>query len=131
MSIPDGLRYSADHDWLTIAEDETVPVALGITAFASDALGDIVLVELPEVGASLTAGEIYGEIESTKSVSDLVAPVSGEVVERNEALTESPDLINSDPYGKGWLVRLRVASAATDLLDADAYRALTDGRAGS
>ncbi|WP_214366389.1 glycine cleavage system protein GcvH [Pseudonocardia sp. H11422] len=131
MIIPDGLRYSTDHEWLAIAEDETSPATVGVTAFAADALGDVVFVELPEVGASLTAGETCGEIESTKSVSDLVAPVTGEVVERNEALAETPELINSDPYDKGWLLRVRVTSLPPDLLDAEAYRALTDTGAGS
>ncbi|WP_214367285.1 glycine cleavage system protein GcvH [Pseudonocardia sp. H11422] len=131
MTVPDGLRYSTDHEWLAFADDEAAPAAVGITAFAADALGDVVFVDLPEVGASLTAGEICGEIESTKSVSDLVAPVTGEVVERNEDLAENPELINSDPYGKGWLMRVRVASVPPDLLDAAAYRALTDAGDGS
>lgn len=129
MTIPDGLHYSTDHEWLAFADDEGAPAAVGITAFAAGALGDVVFVDLPQVGASLRAGEICGEIESTKSVSDLVAPATGEVVERNEALTETPELINSDPYGEGWLMRMRVTSIPSDLLDADAYRSLTGGGA--
>ncbi|MCW2716791.1 MAG: glycine cleavage system protein [Pseudonocardiales bacterium] len=127
MTIPDGLRYSTDHEWLAFAADESALAGVGITAFAADALGDVVFVDLPEVGTSLRAGEVCGEIESTKSVSDLVAPAAGEVVERNEALSETPELINTDPYGRGWLLRMRVAAIPSDLLDADAYRSLTEG----
>jgi glycine cleavage system H protein len=127
MTIPDGLSYSTDHEWLAFADDESAPATVGITAFAADALGDVVFVDLPEVGTSLRAGEICGEIESTKSVSDLVAPATGEVVERNETLAETPDLINTDPYGRGWLLRMRVTTIPPDLLDAAAYRSLTEG----
>jgi glycine cleavage system H protein len=126
MNIPDELRYSTDHEWLAFAEDENAPAAVGITAFAADALGDVVFVDLPEAGTVLTAGEICGEIESTKSVSDLVAPATGEVVERNAALAETPELINTDPYGRGWLLRIRVTTMPGDLLDAEAYRSLTE-----
>ena len=123
---PDGLRYTAEHEWVRATDDGTVVV--GITDFAHDALGDIVYVSLPEVGGTLAAGAACGEVESTKSVSDIYAPLAGEVVARNEALDGSPELVNSDAYGAGWMFELRPANAADldELLTADQYQALVE-----
>jgi len=123
--IPDDLRYTAEHEWLRTEGDA---IRVGITDYAQDALGDIVFVSLPEVGAQLTAGQAFGEVESTKSVSDVYAPVAGTVTARNEALEGTPELVNSDPYGEGWLIVLApsddAASASSEvLLDAEAYAA--------
>jgi glycine cleavage system H protein len=124
--IPADLYYTADHEWVRRSEADTARV--GITDFAQSALGDVVFVQLPEVGTDVTAGESFGEVESTKSVSDLYAPVSGKVAAVNGDLEGSPDLVNSDPYGAGWLVDIQVSDAAklessiASLLDADAYR---------
>lgn len=123
MDVPAGLRYSDDHEWLRAdGSDGTV----GITRYAADELGDVVFVELPHVGRVLTRGETFGVIESVKTASDLYAPVAGEVVAVNDALAGAPELINSDPYADGWIVRLRLTdpSEAELLKDADAYRAL-------
>ncbi|MFV2020818.1 glycine cleavage system protein GcvH [Micromonospora sp. LOL_023] len=124
--IPEDLRYTAEHEW--VAGDATGSVRVGVTYFAQDALGDIVFVELPEVGAVVTAGEPCGEIESTKSVSEIYAPLGGRVVARNDALVDAPETVNSDPYGAGWLVQLELADPAAlgGLLDAAAYRELTE-----
>jgi glycine cleavage system H protein len=126
LVIPEDLRYTAEHEWVVGAEGGTVRV--GITHFAQDALGDIVFVQLPDSGAVVAAGESLGEIESTKSVSEIYAPLSGTVTARNEALGDSPEVINSDPYGAGWLVEIAPTDpAAVDgLLSADAYRELTE-----
>jgi glycine cleavage system H protein len=123
--IPEDLRYTAEHEWVAPAADG--PVRVGITDFAQDALGDIVYVQLPEQGASVQAGEAFGEVESTKSVSEIYAPLSGKVVSRNDQLADTPELINSDPYGSGWLVDIELAEPGKvdDLLNADAYRELT------
>jgi len=123
--IPEELRYTAEHEW--VAGDGSGPVRVGITHFAQDALGDIVFVQLPDVGAVAAAGEALGEIESTKSVSEIYAPVSGTVVARNDQLSDAPETVNADPYGAGWLVEIRTdtPSALGDLLTADAYRELT------
>lgn len=122
--IPEDLQYTKDHEWVR-AEGETVRV--GVTDFAQDALGDIVFVTLPEVGSHVTAGEPCGEVESTKSVSDVYAPVSGTVVERNEALDSAPEVINSDPYGDGWMMAIRPDQpGGDDLLDAAGYQATLD-----
>ncbi|MFG2887681.1 glycine cleavage system protein GcvH [Streptomyces sp. NPDC048297] len=123
MSLPTDLKYTGDHEW--IATDGDVST-VGVTAHAADALGDVVYLDLPAVGATISAGEACGEIESTKSVSDLFAPADGEVVEINEAAVADPGLVNSDPFGAGWLFRLRI-TGAPDLLDATAYAALTEG----
>jgi glycine cleavage system H protein len=125
--IPEDLRYTAEHEWLAPAAEGTFRV--GITHFAQDSLGDIVFVQLPEAGTEFQAGEALGEVESTKSVSEIYAPVSGQVVAVNPALEGAPELINSDPYGEGWLVELKAADpAAVDaLLDAKAYGELTAG----
>lgn len=122
--IPQGLRYTAEHEWVQQSGDV---VRVGITHFAQDSLGDIVFVELPEPGTEVTAGQALGEVESTKSVSDVYAPVSGTVRARNEALSDAPDLINSDPYGEGWMLEIEVSdvSALEGMLDAAAYEKLT------
>lgn len=126
MNVPEDLRYTAEHEWVRV-EGDTARV--GITDFAQDSLGDIVYVQLPEVGASVAAGDSFGEVESTKSVSEIYAPVAGEVVARNQAVVDAPDTINSDPYGAGWLVEIRLAddSQLAGLLDAGAYDKLTQG----
>ncbi|MDQ1697005.1 MAG: glycine cleavage system protein [Frankiaceae bacterium] len=123
--IPEELRYTAEHEWVRTVDGGRVRV--GITDYAQDALGDVVFVSLPEVGSAVTAGEPCGEVESTKSVSELYAPVSGEVAARNDGLDGRPDLVNQDPYGEGWLVEIAVAdaSAVDGLLDAKAYAAKT------
>ncbi|OBI92587.1 glycine cleavage system protein GcvH [Mycobacterium asiaticum] len=126
--IPSDLHYTAEHEWVRRSADDTVRV--GITDFAQSALGDVVFVQLPDVGTELSAGESFGEVESTKSVSDLYAPVSGKVSAVNGDLDGSPQLLNSDPYGAGWLLEIQVDgsevsaldSAIAGLLDAEAYR---------
>lgn len=125
--IPADLRYTAEHEWVGRLE-HAAPVRVGITDFAQDALGDIVFVQLPEVGTKVEAGQPFGEVESTKSVSEIYAPLTGVVTARNETLGDEPELVNTDPYGAGWLVELEPANAGDidDLLDADAYTALTD-----
>jgi glycine cleavage system H protein len=127
--IPDDLRYTPQHEWLAADDSGESGLKVGITHFAQDALGDIVYVQLPEPGTEVTAGEQLGEVESTKSVSEIYAPISGTVVARNDALGEQPELINSDPYGAGWLVEIRPAdgAASEELLDAAGYRDLTEG----
>ena len=122
MSIPENLKYTKEHEWLSV-EDGVATV--GITAFAAESLGDIVFVQLPEAGSTVTAGEVFGEVESTKSVSELYAPVSGEVVEVNGATGDTPEVINSDPYTEGWLLKVRLTGDVPELLDAAAYAALT------
>jgi glycine cleavage system H protein len=124
--IPAELYYTEEHEWIQRTGDDTVRV--GITDYAQSALGDVVFVQLPDVGAEVTAGESFGEVESTKSVSDLYAPVSAKVVAVNGDLEANPQLVNSDPYGEGWLVDLRIEGTAMDealsgLLDAEGYRA--------
>ena len=123
MTVPTDLRYTRDHEWVRLDGDEAV---VGITQYAADQLGDIVFVELPETGKALEASRPFGVVESVKAVSDLFAPLSGEVVATNDALTAGPELVNSDPYGAGWMVRMHLADAGDleDLLDADAYDAL-------
>ncbi|MGK4595553.1 glycine cleavage system protein GcvH [Amycolatopsis sp. w19] len=122
MSIPQDLKYTKEHEWLNVADSVAT---VGITAFAAESLGDIVFVQLPSVGDTVTAGEVFGEVESTKSVSELYAPVDGEVVEVNEATTDTPELINSDPYAEGWLLKVRLTGDVPALLDAQAYAVLT------
>jgi len=127
--IPADLRYTAEHEWVRRTGDDTVRV--GITDFAQSSLGDVVYVQLPEVGAEVTAGESFGEVESTKSVSDLYAPVSATVVAVNDALEGDPALINSDPYGEVWLLELRGDAETLDagwaaLLDAESYGQTVD-----
>ncbi|MGW6912231.1 glycine cleavage system protein GcvH [Kitasatospora sp. NPDC054939] len=126
MSNPQHLQYTEDHEWLTAAVDGVSTI--GITKHAADALGDIVYVQLPEVGSTVEAGETCGELESTKSVSDLYSPVTGEVVEVNEAVADDNSLVNSDPFETGWLFKVRVESTGK-LLSADEYQALTNPEA--
>lgn len=121
--VPDDVKYTRDHEWARV-DDRRVTV--GITDYAQDALGDIVYVDLPDVGAALTAGQSLGEVESTKSVSEIFSPVSGTVLERNDELDGSPELVNADPYGQGWLVVVEVndTSELAELLDATEYETL-------
>ncbi len=121
-SYPEDLRYHRDHDWARIEGDEAV---LGITWFAQDSLGELVHYEAPSVGTTIALGAAYGEVESVKAVSDVIAPLSGEIVELNEAVVDAPELVNEDPYGQGWLVRIKLIdpSEVDGLLDAAAYRA--------
>jgi glycine cleavage system H protein len=122
--VPQDLSYTAEHEWARTESDGTVRV--GITDFAQEALGDVVFVSLPAVGAQVSAGQVLGEVESTKSVSEIYAPFAGEVVARNDDLESRPELLNSDAYGDGWIVTIRPAddTATSGLLDAAAYEAL-------
>ncbi|WP_022881339.1 glycine cleavage system protein GcvH [Gryllotalpicola ginsengisoli] len=120
MAAPQNLKYTADHEWVRVDGDVAT---VGITDYAQSALGDVVFVELPDLG-EVTASSVIGEIESTKSVGELFAPVTGEIIEVNDAVVANPELVNSDPYGDGWLVRVRVAELP-ELLDAEAYEKLT------
>jgi glycine cleavage system H protein len=122
-SYPEDLQYHEEHDWARVEGDEAV---LGITWFAADALGELVHFEAPDVGSTVTKGESYGEVESVKAVSDVIAPLSGEVLEVNERVVDAPETVNEDPYGNGWLLRIRVADPgeADALLDAGSYREL-------
>jgi glycine cleavage system H protein len=122
-SYPDGLKYHHEHDWARIEGDEAT---LGVTWFAQDALGELVHYEAPAVGDSIAVGSSYGEVESVKAVSDLIAPLSGEVVAVNQAAVDAPETVNEDPYGEGWLIRIRLSDAAEAdvLLEAAAYREL-------
>ena len=122
-SYPDDLRYHAEHDWARIEGDEAT---LGITWFAADALGDLVYYEAPEEGGTVAKDQSYGEVESVKAVSDIIAPLSGEVIAVNEAVVSAPETVNEDPYGAGWLIRIRMSdpAEADSLLDVDAYRAV-------
>jgi glycine cleavage system H protein len=129
--VPDTLRYTAEHEWIERLGPTTVRV--GITDYAQDALGDVVFVQLPDSGAEVTIGESFAEVESTKSVSDIFGPLAGTVSAVNDALDASPDLVNSDPYGEGWLVEIEAADEATldehlgEVLDAAGYRAVIEG----
>lgn len=126
-NIPADLKYTAEHEWVQVIDENTI--RFGITDYAQDALGDIVFVSLPNVGDNLTAGSTCGEVESTKSVSDIYAPVSGQVVARNDAIETAPDTLNTDPYTNGWIVDVKVDGNASELasalLDAAGYQALT------
>jgi glycine cleavage system H protein len=126
VDVPDDLRYSDDHEWLRPDGEQGL---VGITRYAADELGDVVFVELPTVGRTLSRGETFGVIESVKTASDLYSPVSGEVIEVNGDLAGAPQLVNEDPYGSGWLIRLRLADPSESelLRDADGYRALIGG----
>jgi glycine cleavage system H protein len=122
-SYPDELKYHPEHDWARVEGDEAT---LGITWYAQDSLGELVHYEPPEVGAAVTEGSSYGEAESVKAVSELIAPLSGEVLEVNAKVVDEPETVNEDPYGEGWLIRIRLADSAQvgSLLDAEAYRKL-------
>jgi glycine cleavage system H protein len=124
-TYPDELKYHPEHDWARVEGDEAT---LGITWFAQDSLGELVHFEPPEPGATIAKGSSYGEVESVKAVSDLISPLSGEVLDVNQAVVEAPETVNGDPYGEGWLVRIRLSdpSEADDLLDAAAYRQLLE-----
>ncbi|PPG61608.1 glycine cleavage system protein H [Rathayibacter sp. AY1E4] len=121
MAVPTELQYTSDHEWIRV-DGEVATV--GITAYAADKLGDVVFVELPEAGARVEGGSVVGEIESTKSVGELFAPVDGEVLEANTAVVGSPELVNSDPFGEGWLIRVRFDALPDGLLDSAAYTEL-------
>lgn len=123
MEFPSNLRYTKDHEWIRLDGDVAT---VGITDFAQGELGDIVFVDIPTEGETLSAEEVFGSVEAVKTVSDLYLPVDGEVLEVNAAIDSQPDLVNSDPYGQGWMVRVKVVSVADveALMDADAYRAL-------
>ncbi|HUP83037.1 MAG TPA: glycine cleavage system protein GcvH [Candidatus Limnocylindria bacterium] len=126
MELPEDLRYTADHEWLRVEGDEAV---VGITEYAATELGDVVFVELPAPGRTLEAAESFGVIESVKTASDLYSPAAGEIVAINEALHDKPELVNNDPYGDGWMIRIKLATGAgeTDgLMEAAAYRALIE-----
>jgi len=123
-SYPDDLLYHLDHDWARLDPDEPDVATFGITWFAQDALGEVVFFDPPEVGSSVTADEFYAEVESVKAVSDVIAPLSGEIVEVNIALADKPESINEDPYGDGWMVKVKLSDPAERdaLIDAEAYR---------
>jgi glycine cleavage system H protein len=125
-SYPDDLKYHQEHDWAKVDGDTAT---FGITWFAQDQLGEVVFVELPEVGSSVSADGTYAEVESVKAVSDVFAPLSGEVTEVNEALSDSPETINDDPYGGGWIAKVRLSdpSEVDSLLEVDAYKKLLEG----
>ena len=122
--VPDDLRYTAEHEWVLLRDEGTLRI--GVTDYAQTQLGDVVYIQLPRLGDSVAAGEPVGEVESTKSVSDVFAPVEGEVVGRNDALEDRPELVNSDPYGAGWMIEIKPAqpAAVDSLMIAEEYRAL-------
>ena len=126
--VPEGLRYTAEHEWITATEADSSVVRVGITDYAQDQLGDVVYVQLPTVGATVTTGESVAEVESTKSVSEIYAPLDGEVIAVNDGLAETPELINSDPYGSGWIfvVEMTDPGELDALLDAAGYRTLVE-----
>ena len=121
MSNPAHLKYTAEHEWLNVEGDIAT---VGITAYAAEKLGDVVYIDLPAVGSTITAGTVVGEIESTKSVGELYAPANGTITEINDAVVASPELVNEDPFGQGWLIKMSM-DTVPELLDADAYTALT------
>jgi glycine cleavage system H protein len=122
-SIPDSLKYTKEHEW--VSESSSTIIRMGITDFAQAALGDIVYVQLPKVGEAVVADKVCGEVESTKSVSEIFSPVSGKVVAVNDGLNQAPELLNSDPYGAGWLADIEVSEIPTPLLTSDQYRQIT------
>lgn len=126
MNVPEDLRYSKEHEWVRVDGETAV---IGITDYAQDALGDVVYVDPPDVGADLSAGDSFGEVESTKSVSELYAPISGTVATINSELADEPEKLNADPYGEGWICEVTIADAGEldTLLDAEAYQAFIDG----
>ena len=126
MNFPQNLKYTNEHEWIRVEGDIAY---VGITDYAQEQLGDIVFVVIPTVGETLEAGETFGTIEVVKTISDLFLPLAGEILEQNEALEENPELVNKDPYGEGWLIKMKPAdaSAAEDLLDAEAYKAVVNG----
>ena len=126
MNFPQNLKYMNEHEWIRVEGDIAY---VGITDYAQEQLGDIVFVDIPTVGESLEAGEVFGTIEVVKTISDLFLPVAGEVLEQNEALEENPELVNKDPYGEGWLIKMKPADvkAVEDLLDAEGYKEVING----
>ena len=126
MNFPQNLKYTNEHEWIRVEGDIAY---VGITDYAQEQLGDIVFVDITTVGETLEAGETFGTIEVVKTISDLFLPLAGEILEQNEALEENPELVNKDPYGEGWLIKMKPAdaSAAEDLLDAEAYKAVVNG----
>ena len=126
MNFPQNLTYTNEHEWIRVEGDIAY---VGITDYAQEQLGDIVFVDIPTVGESLEAGEVFGTIEVVKTISDLFLPVAGEVLEQNEALEENPELVNKDPYGEGWLIKMKPADvkAVEDLLDAEGYKEVING----
>ena len=122
--IPEGLHYTKEHEWVSVTSDNTI-IRMGITDFAQSALGDIVYVQMPKVGESVSADKVCGEVESTKSVSEIFSPVSGTVTSVNPVLSSSPELLNSDPYGAGWLIEISVTDTPTPLLTAAQYSDIT------
>jgi len=126
MNVPDDLRYSTDHEWARLEDGR---VRVGITDYAQDTLGDVVFVQVPDIGTRVEAGATFGEVESTKSVSDIYAPLAGTIVEVNAELVDAPNRLNEDPYGEGWICLIEPddPAALDELLDADAYRKLVDG----
>lgn len=126
MAIPDDLRYSSDHEWIAVNGSR---IRIGITDYAQDALGDVVYVQVPSVGTVVATGQTMSEVESTKSVSDIYAPVAGTIVAVNDALADAPESLNSDPYGNGWICEIEVSDATEldSLLDANGYRTLVEG----
>lgn len=124
MNIPEDLQYTEDHEWVRITGDEAY---VGVTDFAQGELGDIVYVEIETAGETIAAGEVFGTVEAVKTVSDLFMPLSGEVLEFNEQLESNPELVNSDPYGDGWMIKIRVSDKGDKLMDASAYKALVGG----
>ena len=123
FNTPSDLQYTRSHEWVRIEGDEAT---IGISDYAQDSLGDVVYVELPEAGASYEAGTIFGAVESVKAASDLYMPVGGAVIEANQEVVDSPELLNSDPYGAGWLLKVRVKADTSELLDAGAYEQYVD-----
>lgn len=126
MDFPQNLKYTNEHEWIRVEGDIAY---VGITDYAQEQLGDIVFVDIPTVGESLEADEVFGTIEVVKTISDLFLPVAGEVMEQNEALEENPELVNKDPYGEGWLIKMKPANLkdVEDLLDAEGYKAVVNG----
>ena len=125
MNFPTNVKYTSEHEWIRIEGDEAI---VGITDYAQDQLGDIVFIDIPTEGETLEAGEVFGTIEVVKTVSDLFLPIAGEVLCQNEALADNPELVNQDPYGEGWLIKIKPNNAADieGLLDAEAYKALVN-----
>ena len=126
MNFPQNLKYTNEHEWIRVEGDIAY---VGIADYAQEQLGDIVFVDIPTVGESLEAGEVFGTVEVVKTISDLFLPVAGEVLEQNEALEENPELVNKDPYGEGWLIKMKPADvkAVEDLLDAEGYKEVING----
>lgn len=124
MNIPQELKYTKDHEWVKIEGDVAT---IGVTDFAQGELGDIVYVEIESEGEELSSGEVFGTVEAVKTVSDLFMPVTGEVIEINEALEANPEIVNSDPYGEGWMIKVKLSDEGSELMSADDYKSVTEG----